>query len=161
MPLDYESLTAPFPPDEIERFNRFISPEPNTGCWLWCGPIDGRGYGKFIYRNRAYTASRVSAALAGYDVAGLSVCHHCDTPLCVNPKHLFVGTQKDNIRDMHQKNRAAIGENMPTAKLDNSMVRAIRGLASLGRKQNVMARQYRVAPMTISRIVRNESWKHL
>lgn len=159
MSVDFDKLKASFPP---ERFMSNCYPEPMSGCWLWIGPVDGRGYAKFIYRHRAYIASRVSAMVHGMTLPlGKVVCHRCDNRLCVNPDHLFVGTQKQNMDDMRAKGRAAVGERMPTAKLTAAKVRGIRFLASLGRKQNVMAEQYGVSKMTISRVVNRQLWSHV
>lgn len=79
-------------------------PEPNTGCWLWTGPIRGRGYAA-LGRNRYLTRE-----LLGISSRDLVACHRCDTPSCVNPDHLFVGTRLDNAADMVKKGRWVYGE---------------------------------------------------
>jgi hypothetical protein len=91
--------------------DKFI-PEPNTGCWLWIGtthPIGGYGrIKKRIDKNKwvQYEAHRVSYELfKGIIPKYLMVCHKCDTPSCVNPNHLFLGTAKDNMQDMVSKGR--------------------------------------------------------
>jgi hypothetical protein len=146
----------------LDAMQEKIMADPNSGCWLWIGSIDGRGYGRIIMGGRHLIAHRHVLKLAGVSVPdGSVVCHKCDARLCVRPDHLFVGTQADNMRDMHAKGRAAVGERMPTASLTDAQVRGIRFLATLGRKQNTMARQYGVSTMVISRVVRRESWKHI
>lgn len=93
-----------------ERFWRFVSPEPNTGCWLWDGSVDTHGYGQLRVKQKgsgslAY-ATHISLAMDGRPVPpGLCACHRCDVPACVNPEHLFPGTQRDNIRDAMAKGR--------------------------------------------------------
>lgn len=93
-----------------DRFWKFVSPEPNSGCWLWEGSTDKRGYGQLRLSSSgpgslAY-ATHVSLALAGRHVpSGKCACHHCDNPPCVNPDHLFIGTQLDNMRDAKAKGR--------------------------------------------------------
>lgn len=80
-------------------------PEPNTGCWLWTG-TSRNGYGRFIWDGNAYTAHRVAyQILKGPVPPHLMVLHRCDTPACINPDHLFLGTQSDNMRDASRKGR--------------------------------------------------------
>lgn len=93
-----------------ERFWRFVSPEPNSGCWLWDGSVDRRGYGQIRVKRRGAGslryATHISLALDGRPVPpGMCACHRCDVPGCVNPAHLFVGTQVDNVRDCMAKGR--------------------------------------------------------
>ena len=94
-------------PNEI-RFWRFV--EKGPGCWTWTGAKGQEGYGKFsvlIPRLHQIRAHRFSYELHfGPLPAGMQVCHHCDTPSCVRPDHLFVGTQLDNMRDMVAKGRS-------------------------------------------------------
>ena len=93
--------------DHLANIGSKWTPEPNTGCWLWTGGLLPTGYPKFYIRRKMLIGSR--AALLLYrgvvPAPGMYVCHHCDTPSCVNPDHLFVGTPSDNQRDMHAKGR--------------------------------------------------------
>jgi hypothetical protein len=86
-----------------------IIPEPNTGCWLWLGAINGRsGYGsaKHPALRKNVSAHRISYEIHfGRAPEELGVLHRCDQPSCVNPDHLFLGTQQDNITDMLRKQR--------------------------------------------------------
>lgn len=95
-------------PSLAERFHAQYIPEPNSGCWLWTGTCDGLGrYGQ-IYRDGKYVrAHRLSWEFAnGRPVPkGLQVHHRCDVPSCVNPDHLWVGTQSQNMEDMVKKGR--------------------------------------------------------
>lgn len=92
-----------------DRFFERISPEPNSGCWLWLGQCDRKGYGRIGLGGRHggnTGAHRLSLKIAGVNVPDdLFVCHRCDVPCCVNPDHLFVGTQHDNLVDMVRKGR--------------------------------------------------------
>lgn len=90
-----------------QRFWDYVSCEPNTGCWLWDGACDGHGYGQMRMRGGlARLATHVSLEMVGRPVpSGMNACHHCDFPPCVNPDHLFIGTQRDNVNDARAKGR--------------------------------------------------------
>jgi hypothetical protein len=84
--------------------------EKTDGCWLWRGARHHTGYGVIGVDRRQRRAHRVAYEMAhGPIPAGAVVCHSCDTPPCVNPSHLFVGTVADNNRDMMAKGRARLG----------------------------------------------------
>jgi hypothetical protein len=88
-----------------ERFEDGHIPEPTTGCWLWLNSLSRDGYGKI-----RTSAGRLGAHVYSYETFvgptnGLCVLHRCDTPWCVNPDHLFVGTRTDNNKDRAKKGR--------------------------------------------------------
>lgn len=89
-----------------EHFEAKYIPEPMSGCWLWMGGLNTDGYGTFHFELRKAPAHRASWEIhCGSVPEGLYVLHKCDVPCCVNPDHLFLGTQKDNIQDCIKKGR--------------------------------------------------------
>lgn len=116
-----------------EYIDEYIMPEPNTGCWLWTGPLFKGGYGRLTVASKESNGSRSLRAhraiykfITGRQITkDVFLCHHCDTPSCVNPDHLFEGTQIDNMKDMVKKKRQAVGDKLH-AKLKSSDVLELR-----------------------------------
>jgi hypothetical protein len=110
-----------------ERFEDSWTPEPYSGCWLWTRSVmNKRGYGAMNTSKETRYAHRVSWQIYNGEIpSGMHVCHHCDTPACVNPSHLFLGTHADNMRDARAKGRAYT----PRRKLTPLQVAEIRTLA--------------------------------
>lgn len=113
-----------------EKFEALISPEPNTGCWIWVGCIHNKfGYGRFQFEKVRDLAHRTSWTIYKGEIpAGQSVLHKCDCAYCVNPEHLFLGTLLDNTMDMCAKGRqrGAVGTANGNAKLTPAEVVEIR-----------------------------------
>lgn len=135
-------------------FERSYCPEPNTCCWLWTGWLTAKGYGHFTTQTPAgKIASRVSWFLHNGQIPkGLNVCHKCDTPACVNPDHLFLGTQAENMLDARLKGRT-------WAKLTDEQVREILRKFEAGGTKKGLAREYGVHEKTIKRITDGEWWR--
>jgi HNH endonuclease len=141
-----------------------IDTRPDSrGCIHWIGARHKRGYGNINIGNRVTKLSHrvIYEMLVGPIPKGLLVCHHCDTPSCVNPNHLFIGTQVDNMADMDAKGRRIVlrGERN-RAKLKEQDIRDIRALAH-SMPQIAIADRYGVSQTHISRIVRGISWDHV
>lgn len=132
-------------------------------CWLWQGHIDKRGYGRIGLEkpHEQDRCHRVGWRLhKGPIPDGLRVLHHCDVRNCWNPDHLFLGTQRDNVLDMHAKGRQApkFGSFHGRAKLVEWQIKKIR---KDKRSQSVIAKEYGVAQNTISRIKLKKNWSHV
>lgn len=88
-----------------KRFMKSVSPEPMSGCWIWTGAMQN-AYGKIRVMMKDVRAHRASWEIhKGPIPNGVCVLHACDTPLCVNPSHLFLGTQTENMDDRQKKGR--------------------------------------------------------
>lgn len=159
-------LVAPdvIPPIE-ERFHEAYTPEPNTGCWLWLRGAARLGYGLMGRRGASVLAHRLSWEIHRGEIpAGLSVCHRCDVPACVNPDHLFLGTHAENMRDRDRKGRGRKGQPglpgvaNPQARLTPEHVRLIReSTKSIYR----LARDLGISESAARRVRRGETWKHV
>jgi hypothetical protein len=87
------------------RFWAKVSPEPNSGCWLWLGAVAPYNYGQFWLGRLVRCHRLVYETLVAPVPADAKVCHRCDNPNCCNPDHLWLGSHSDNMRDMFAKGR--------------------------------------------------------
>lgn len=144
-------------PIDIIKLKSVVS---ESGCWLWNGTLNAKGYGCFS----GGLAHRFSyQSLVGEIPEGRYVLHHCDIRNCVNPQHLYVGTQKDNVADMWRRGRANArgqkpGEGHSLARLTWNDVREIRALAKEGKTKSQLAIKYGISEAQIGRIILNVRW---
>lgn len=143
-------------PELVERF--WPKVDQSGDCWIWTASRDGMGYGMYAHTR----AHRFSWMLHhGPIPAGMCVLHRCDTPACVRPEHLFLGTRDDNMRDRQAKGRQARGERAGRARLSAADVREARRLRAAGRRIKDIAAQFGVSDSTISHACLGRSWSHL
>jgi hypothetical protein len=148
--------------------NMKVTPE---GCWDWQRGKDKNGYGTCGMGYGDQRAHRSSyRVFKGSIPKGMFVCHHCDNPSCINPEHLFLGTNKDNILDASSKGRLAVGpdkrkgslgEKNRKAKLNDDKVKCIRFLCDNGYKKSEIANFFGVYKSSIESIARRKTWSHI
>ncbi len=148
-----------------DRFWEKVNVGGPDDCWEWTAWKNNKGYGQISYQGKLQLAHRFSWKLANEDPPGeMCVLHRCDNPLCVNPNHLFLGTQKDNMQDKKRKRRTASqkGTENGKAKLTEENVLRIRELYSTGNYyQRELAVKYKVSRSQIKEIVNRKQWRHI
>lgn len=145
--------------DPVHKFWGNI--EKQGECWIWTGAKDKDGYGWIYLYGRQERAHRFSYMLhCGSIEKGVFVCHHCDTPACCNPEHLYAGTRQDNADDAINRNLYRRGEKHGRAKLTVKEVKEIRSKAD-DYTQNELAAEYGVSRPAISKIITRENWGHV
>lgn len=160
----------------IKNFWKKVDKKGEDECWEWVASKNNHGYGQFKINKKPYLSHRISWILSNGQIPQddsyfktLHILHSCDNPGCQNPNHLFLGTQKDNMEDMINKNRQSInrqtrnqGEKCGAHKLTEEQVLKIRQKYSTCLyTQKQLADEYGVGQDQISRIVNNKTWKHI
>jgi hypothetical protein len=141
-----------------ERFLTKTSVNTVTGCQEWTEALDSSGYGQFRVGRKKRTAHRVSYEIHFGPVPdGMCVLHRCDNRACVNPEHLFLGTNGENMADRNIKGRQACRSSHGRAKLTEADIIAIR--SSTGLPQKVLAERYGVDYSQIWRIRSGRQWR--
>lgn len=144
-------------PKDLRRF--WSKVKKSSGCWNWAANRKLDGYGRFWFLGKARRAHRVSYQISVAPIPRwLHVLHKCDNRACVNPKHLWLGTNADNMGDMKKKGRVARGEKQRLAKLTNTKVIAMRADKRMLRE---IAEEYRVCESNVSRIKNRVYWRHV
>lgn len=146
------------------RFWSKVDRRGSDDCWEWQGSRDKDGYGRFHLRGSETKAHRFSFELHyGPIPVGKMVCHSCDNPPCVNPSHLWLGTNQDNINDAAEKGRthSPKGELHPMAILTREDVEEIIALRQKGYRYTEIAERFDVTPGLVGGIIRGNIWPHI
>lgn len=137
-------------------------------CTLWDKSTDRAGYGQVFVNGKRRLAHRLKYCEAHnctYEsIRGYIIRHTCDTPSCVNPDHLLIGSHADNMRDRAERKRTAVGTVHGRSKLTEADVLAIRGRYVKGDRNNsltAIASDYSINFQTVSKIVNRQQWQHI
>ena len=149
-----------------DRFWKRVEKGTNSGCWFWKGAKDRRGYGHLGRGGKDtknYMAHRVSYEIhIGIIPEGLIICHSCDNPNCVNPFHLFAGTNSDNQKDSFNKGRHNMkGESHPNSTLTTQDALSIRELHTNGVKSSQIAPAFNITHQTVNKVNSRTRWAHV
>ena len=136
------------------------------GCWLWKMACSNRNYGVIRVNGKNLYSHRISWQVFNGNIPkGLCVLHKCDVRNCVNPNHLFLGTDKDNVDDMDRKgrrvNKPSFGQNHPNAKLTNEKVKKIKLLIEEGVSQREIAHRFSISQTAVCSINNKRTWENV
>lgn len=159
----------------VECFHEGYKVDP-SGCWIWQSQRTAR-YPRITHEGKGRGVHVASWMIhRGPVPSGLKVCHECDVPRCVNPAHLFLGTQSDNLKDMGRKRRHGAqrnpkawaarigtanskpGERNPAAKMTQADVDELRRLRGEGWSYSRLMKRFKIGKTQVARIVRGQSW---
>jgi hypothetical protein len=144
--------------EKMKDFEDLYAADPNSGCWVWLGAVNPKGYGK-VMRQGFHLAHRWSWFLStGDDPGKMCVLHKCDVPSCVNPDHLFLGTVHDNNKDRDEKGRTRRGSDVPGAKLSAGQAKEI--FSRKAENKHDLACEYNVSECTIRGVWSGRTWSH-
>lgn len=147
--------------DPVKKFWSRVEKKDDNSCWEWLGSFDKDGYGQMRdgVKKVQDRGHKFSYKLHFGEIPkGMCVCHSCDNRGCVNPKHLFLGSHKDNQNDKVDKNRHAKGEIQGSSKLTEEQVNEIRNRANEGYRK--LCIEFKIVPSTVYRIWHGQAWKH-
>jgi HNH endonuclease len=153
-------MGTPASPSLIALFWRFVRKAGPDECWEWQGGKAKAGYGILNIPNPrgVVSAHRFSFELHKGPLEGKQACHSCDNRACVNPAHLFKGTQADNVHDAMSKGRLATGERHGRRKLSELQVKSVRLYHLNGWTPRKISDHFLVSPKTIRNIIHGDTW---
>lgn len=145
-----------------ESFVSKFIPEPMSGCWIWTGGKNPK-YGTYNINGVTELAHRITWSFFNKATipVGMNICHRCDTPACVNPEHLFLGTPKDNTLDRISKGRIFNGEKANPSKLKENQVIEIKRAFLAGESSRKIAKRYGIAKSNVLHIFHGRTWAHI
>ena len=146
----------------VRRFWKYAQAGNKDECWEWQGVINWLGYGCFQLNYKMVKAHRVSWEIHKGEIPpGLKALHRCNNRRCINPHHLYLGTQSDNIKQAVRDGtlKPMQGESHPRHKLTTEQVLVIRASHNLSYRE--LASKYHVSRITIGEIMTRRSWKHV
>lgn len=144
--------------NKVDKNGPIVRPELGP-CWIWLGTKNKDGYGLVSHNKKSATTHRVSWELHNGPIPNkLQVLHRCDNPPCVNPAHLWLGTNGDNTRDAAQKGRHVAGQNR---KVTENQVREIRARHAAGENRTNLGLEYGITKWAITDMVSRRSWSHV
>ena len=150
---------------QVEKHGPIPESNPELGpCWVWMGHVDKRGgYGDLSVDGKAFKAHRYSYVLEHGEIPeGMLVRHKCDNPPCVNPAHLELGTNDDNMKDRLARGRYAVGSAHAKTTLIEDQVISIRREYALGSATYAsLATQYGISKPSVADIIKRRVWKHI
>ena len=149
-------------PTEWRALIERVLHDPDTGCWVWQGARDDRGYGVLRFRGHLERAHRLALGQLLGRMPHPMALHRCDNPACCNPRHLYEGNARDNARDCWERGRRTgamvQGVRNGRARLTPALVLEIR--AAEGTLRGI-AREHGVAPSTVAAVRARRTWRHV
>lgn len=142
-----------------QRFWKKVDRRGPDECWEWKAAFCSGGYGHLRVNKRLISAHKFSYELHFGPLNGLFCLHKCDNPKCVNPAHLFTGTQAENIEDMREKGRVAHGKTHYLSKLTPNRIEAARLYRKNGWSFMKIAKRFNVSEPSLWRALNGRSWK--
>lgn len=146
-----------------ERLMHYTSKDEN-GCWIWQGAINTQGYGHMSYKGRLGLASRWSYEVFVQEIPPkMNVLHKCDVPKCINPNHLFLGSQLDNVRDAIAKGRMVYrkGEGHPNSMINDDIAKNIINKLASGLDATSIAKHLDISRHIVYSIKYGKAWQHI
>lgn len=146
----------------VERIMQHSMPVPECGCWLWLKSTV-KGYGQLTFQKKHLETHRASwIAFRGPIPSGMHVLHRCNTRACVNPDHLYLGTNLDNARDRvaagTARNKPMFGSDHPLAKMNEELAWQIKNAEGTGKQ---ISERFGVKLPTVQAIRSGRQWKHV